>query len=118
MRCTGTQATQAGDLAVRKAGRYGSCSAEINGLPKLMYQLSALPPGPVMVTLLRTFSVIRDLVTDVSGNNRRAQQIPSFTLPARLHLASTGWPMLMCSAVRSSEGASRLAVPGRVPGNP
>ena len=33
------QATQAGDLAVRwncKAGKCGSCSAEINGSPRLM----------------------------------------------------------------------------------
>ena len=33
------QATQAGDLAVRwncKAGKCGSCSAEINGRPRLM----------------------------------------------------------------------------------
>ena len=33
------QAQQAGDLAVRwncKAGKCGSCSAEINGMPKLM----------------------------------------------------------------------------------
>jgi len=44
------QATQAGDLAVRwncKAGKCGSCSAEINGRPKLMCmtRLSTLPPG-------------------------------------------------------------------------
>ena len=33
------QATQAGDLAVRwncKAGKCGSCSAEVNGKPRLM----------------------------------------------------------------------------------
>ena len=54
-----------------------SCSAEINGLPKLMCmaRLSALLPGPVTVTLLPTFSVIRDLVTDVSFDYRMAQRI-------------------------------------------
>ncbi len=85
------QATQAGDLAVRwncKAGKCGSCSAEINGRPKLMCmtRLSTLPTGPVTVTPLRTFPVIRDLVTDVSENYRKAQQIPAFTPPAELGL--------------------------------
>ncbi len=81
------QATQAGDLAVRwncKAGKCGSCSAEINGMPKLMCmtRLSTLPAGPVTITPLRTFPVIRDLVTDVSANYRKAQEIPAFTPPA------------------------------------
>ena len=60
------QVTQAGDLAVRwncKAGKCGSCSAEVNGRPKLMCmtRMSALPRCPVTVTPLRTFPVIRDL---------------------------------------------------------
>jgi succinate dehydrogenase / fumarate reductase iron-sulfur subunit len=64
------QATQAGDLAIRwncKAGKCGSCSAEINGRAKLlcMTRLSSLPPGPITITPLRTYPVIRDLVTDV-----------------------------------------------------
>ena len=75
------QATQASDLAVRwncKAGKCGSCSAEINGHPKLMCmtRLSALPDGPVTVTPLRTFPIIRDLVTDVSFNYAKAQADP------------------------------------------
>jgi succinate dehydrogenase / fumarate reductase, iron-sulfur subunit len=83
------QATQAGDLAVRwncKAGKCGSCSAEINGRPKLMCmaRLSSLPTGPVTLTPLRTFPVIRDLVTDVSFNYEKARQIPSFTPPGGL----------------------------------
>src|SRR5678810_595946 len=68
------QADQANDLAVRwncKAGKCGSCSAEINGSPKLMCmcRLSELPlDKPVTVEPMRAFPVIRDLVTDVSWN--------------------------------------------------
>jgi succinate dehydrogenase / fumarate reductase iron-sulfur subunit len=79
------QATQAGDLAVRwncKAGKCGSCSAEVNGIPRLMCmtRLSTLPKGePVTITPLRTFPVIKDLVTDVSFNYEKARQVPAFT---------------------------------------
>ena len=68
------QAGPAPDLACRwncKAGRCGSCSAEINGLPKLMCmtRMDTLPEGePVVVAPMRTFPIIRDLVTDVSFN--------------------------------------------------
>jgi len=68
------QATQAGDLAVRwncKAGKCGSCSAEVNGRPRLlcMTRLNLFERDePITVTPLRTFPVIRDLVTDVSFN--------------------------------------------------
>ena len=83
------QATTAGDLAVRwncKAGKCGSCSAEINGRPKLMCmaRLSTLPRDSVTLTPLRTFPVIRDLVTDVSSNYRVAIRIPVFTPPPGL----------------------------------
>ena len=83
------QATQANDLAVRwncKAGKCGSCSAEINGRPKLMCmtRLSTLPDDPVTVTPLRTFPVIRDLVVDVSFNYAKAREVPSFTPPPGL----------------------------------
>src|SRR6188474_2395222 len=70
------QAEQANDLAVRwncKAGKCGSCSAEINGMPKLMCmtRLSELPlDQPVTVEPMRSFKPIRDLVTDVSWNFR------------------------------------------------
>ncbi len=79
------QATQAGDLAVRwncKAGKCGSCSMEINGQPRLacMTRMSLFDPAePITVTPMRTFPVIRDLVTDVSFNYEKARQIPSFT---------------------------------------
>ncbi len=78
------QATQAGDLAVRwncKAGKCGSCSAEINGQPRLlcMTRLSVFDPAEaITVTPLRTFPVIRDLVTDVSFNYEKAQTVPAF----------------------------------------
>jgi succinate dehydrogenase / fumarate reductase iron-sulfur subunit len=77
------QAQQAGDLAVRwncKAGKCGSCSAEINGLPRLMCmtRMNALPEGPVTVGPLRAFPVIRDLVTDVAFNYAKAAGIPLF----------------------------------------
>src|SRR4051794_1188970 len=70
------QAESAGDLACRwncKAGKCGSCSAEINGHPKLMCmpRLADLPLSePVTVEPMRTFPLIRDLVTDVSWNYR------------------------------------------------
>jgi succinate dehydrogenase / fumarate reductase iron-sulfur subunit len=78
------QATQAGDLAVRwncKAGKCGSCSAEINGKPRLMCltrMTDFAQDEVVTVTPLRTFPVIRDLVTDVSYNYEKAAQIPPF----------------------------------------
>jgi succinate dehydrogenase / fumarate reductase iron-sulfur subunit len=79
------QATQAGDLAVRwncKAGKCGSCSAEINGKPRLMCLTRMGDFGEddvVTVTPMRTFPVIRDLVTDVSYNYEKAASIPGFT---------------------------------------
>jgi succinate dehydrogenase / fumarate reductase, iron-sulfur subunit len=83
------QATQAGDLAVRwncKAGKCGSCSAEINGRPRLMCmtRLSDYEESEtITVTPLRTFPVIRDLVTDVSYNYEKARELPSIELPPR-----------------------------------
>jgi succinate dehydrogenase / fumarate reductase iron-sulfur subunit len=79
------QAEQANDLAVRwncKAGKCGSCSAEINGHPKLMCmtRLSALNLAePVTVEPLRAFPLVRDLVTDVSWNFRVKKGIKKFT---------------------------------------
>ncbi|MEP6697740.1 MAG: succinate dehydrogenase/fumarate reductase iron-sulfur subunit, partial [Pseudonocardiales bacterium] len=78
------QATQAGDLAIRwncKAGKCGSCSAEINGRPRLMCMTRMnmfAPEETVTVTPVRTFPVIRDLVTDVSYNYEKAKQVPAF----------------------------------------
>src|SRR5665213_3213286 len=84
------QATQAGDLAVRwncKAGKCGSCSAEINGRPRLlcMTRMSTFTEAEtITVTPLRTFPVMKDLVTDVSFNYRKAQEIPAFAPPPGL----------------------------------
>jgi succinate dehydrogenase iron-sulfur subunit len=84
------QQTEAPDLAVRwncKAGKCGSCSAEINGRPKLMCmtRMSIFAENEVVtVTPLRTFPVIRDLVTDVSFNYEKAREIPSFAPPKEL----------------------------------
>jgi succinate dehydrogenase / fumarate reductase, iron-sulfur subunit len=78
------QATEAPDLAVRwncKAGKCGSCSAEVNGRPRLMCmtRMSTFEEDEtVTVTPMRTFPVIRDLVTDVSYNYQKAREVPSF----------------------------------------
>lgn len=79
------QAEQAPDLACRwncKAGKCGSCSAEINGMPKLMCmtRMDSLPPDePVTVEPMRTFPSVRDLVTDVSFNFEAKKRITKFT---------------------------------------
>src|SRR4051812_43162874 len=79
------QAEQAPDLAVRwncKAGKCGSCSAEINGKPRLMCMtpLSTFDPTEtITLTPMRTFPVIRDLVTDVTFNYEKAREVPAFT---------------------------------------
>ena len=78
------QAEQAPDLAVRwncKAGKCGSCSAEINGMPKLMCmtRLNTLDlHAPVTVEPMRAFPPVRDLVTDVSWNFRAKMSIKKF----------------------------------------
>jgi succinate dehydrogenase / fumarate reductase iron-sulfur subunit len=78
------QATQANDLAVRwncKAGKCGSCSAEVNGKPRLMCmtRLNIFAPGEtVTITPLRAFPVVRDLVTDVTFNYEKAEEVPPF----------------------------------------
>jgi succinate dehydrogenase / fumarate reductase iron-sulfur subunit len=78
------QAHQANDLAVRwncKAGKCGSCSAEINGRPRLMCmtRMNSLPANQaITVEPMRTFPLIKDLVTDVSWNFRAKQGIKPF----------------------------------------
>jgi succinate dehydrogenase iron-sulfur subunit len=78
------QARQANDLACRwncKAGKCGSCSAEINGMPKLMCmtRLDELPADrPVTIEPMRAFPRVRDLVTDVSWNFRVKKKIKKF----------------------------------------
>src|SRR5438094_3498974 len=73
------QATQAPDLACRwncKAGKCGSCSAEVNGQPRLMCmtRMNLFADGEtVSVAPIRTFPIIRDLVADVSYNFEKAK---------------------------------------------
>ena len=92
------QAEQAGDLAVRwncKAGKCGSCSAEINGIPKLMCmtRLNTLPlDKPVTVEPMKAFPHVRDLVTDVSWNYEVKQRIPKFK-PRRPDAPDGTWRM-------------------------
>jgi len=80
------QATQAPDLACRwncKAGKCGSCSAEINGKPRLMCmtRMDTFEAGAtISVAPIRTFPLIRDLVTDVSYNYVKARQVPPLRL--------------------------------------
>jgi succinate dehydrogenase / fumarate reductase, iron-sulfur subunit len=73
------------DLAVRwncKAGRCGSCSAEVNGRPRLTCKtrMDSLPQDkPITVSPLRAFPVVKDLVTDVSWNYEVNKKIPAFS---------------------------------------
>jgi len=79
------QAESANDLAVRwncKAGKCGSCSAEVNGVPRLMCmaRLNDLDlDEPVTVEPMRAFPLVRDLVTDVSWNFEVKKRIRKFT---------------------------------------
>jgi succinate dehydrogenase / fumarate reductase iron-sulfur subunit len=101
------QATQAPDLAVRwncKAGKCGSCSAEVNGRPRLMCmtRMSTFTEDEVIsVTPLRAFPVIKDLVTDVSFNYQKAREIPSFAPPPELGLGE--YRMQQVDVERSQE---------------
>jgi succinate dehydrogenase iron-sulfur subunit len=78
------QAAQANDLAVRwncKAGKCGSCSAEINGQPRLMCmtRMDQIPlDRPVTIQPMQAFPLIRDLVTDVSWNYEVKKKIKKF----------------------------------------
>ncbi|MER7570790.1 succinate dehydrogenase/fumarate reductase iron-sulfur subunit [Streptomyces sp. NPDC126514] len=84
------QSTQTPDLAVRwncKAGKCGSCSAEINGRPRLMCmtRMSVFDrEETITVTPLRAFPVVRDLVTDVGFNYAKAREVPAFVAPEGL----------------------------------
>jgi len=78
------QASQANDLALRwncKAGKCGSCSMEINGKPRLSCMTRMNTFGideTITVQPLKTFPVIKDLVTDVSWNYEQNKRIPKF----------------------------------------
>jgi succinate dehydrogenase / fumarate reductase iron-sulfur subunit len=92
------QRTQAGDLACRwncKAGKCGSCSAEINGIPRLMCmtRMSDLPlDRPVTVEPMKAFPLVKDLITDVSWNFRVKKRIKKFK-PRAPDAADGTWRM-------------------------
>jgi len=78
------QATATPDLAVRwncKAGKCGSCSAEINGKPRLMCmtRMQVFTPGEtITIAPMKTFPLIKDLATNVSINYERGRKMPEF----------------------------------------
>jgi succinate dehydrogenase / fumarate reductase, iron-sulfur subunit len=102
------QAESASDLAARwncKVGKCGSCSAEINGSPRLMCmtRLSELDLSkPVTVEPMRAFPLLRDLVTDVSSNFRAKKRIRKFT-PRPPDAPDGTWRMQQADADRIQE---------------
>jgi succinate dehydrogenase / fumarate reductase iron-sulfur subunit len=91
------QGHAAPDLAVRwncKAAKCGSCSAEVNGRPRLTcktrlsdFDLSET----IIVEPMRTFPLIRDLVTDVSWNYEVNRSIQGFTPPEGVPQSEWRW---------------------------
>ena len=102
------QAEQAPDLACRwncKAGKCGSCSAEINGKPRLMCmtRMSDIDVSePVTVEPMRTFPLLRDLVTDVSWNYRVKEEIQQFK-PRNPDADDGTWRMQQADVERPQE---------------
>jgi succinate dehydrogenase / fumarate reductase iron-sulfur subunit len=102
------QAESANDLAVRwncKAGKCGSCSAEVNGMPRLMCmtRLSDLDlDEPVTIEPMRAFPPLRDLVTDVSWNYRVKKKIKPFK-PRKPDNADGSWNMQQQDVERVQE---------------
>ncbi len=92
------QAEDAHDLAVRwncKAGKCGSCSAEVNGMPRLMCmtRMDDLPADrPVTVEPMRAFPLVKDLVTDVSWNYEVKKKIKPFK-PREPDFEDGSWKM-------------------------
>jgi succinate dehydrogenase / fumarate reductase, iron-sulfur subunit len=102
------QAQEAHDLAVRwncKAGKCGSCSAEVNGNPRLMCmtRLNQLDLSKgVTIEPMRAFPLIRDLVTDVSWNFRAKKSIRKFR-PRPPDAADGTWRMAQVDVERVQE---------------
>ncbi|GJM32701.1 MAG: fumarate reductase iron-sulfur subunit [Saprospiraceae bacterium] len=80
------QSIHSPDLAVRwncKAGKCGSCSAEVNGKPKLMCmdRLNKYPDdATISIRPMKTFPIVKDLVCDVSWNYEVNKKIPAFKI--------------------------------------
>ncbi len=91
------QGHEAPDLAVRwncKAAKCGSCSAEVDGRPRLTCKtrLSDFDlDEPITVEPMRAFPLIRDLVTDVSWNYEVNKTIQPFTPPADVPQEDWRW---------------------------
>ena len=102
------QAEQAHDLALRwncKAGKCGSCSAEVNGRPKLMCmtRMGDLPTDhPITVEPLKAFPLIKDLVTDVSWNHEVRKRIKPFK-PRAPDFDDGSWEMHQHDVARVQE---------------
>jgi succinate dehydrogenase / fumarate reductase iron-sulfur subunit len=102
------QADQANDMAVRwncKAGKCGSCSAEINGKPKLMCmtRMNMLDTSaPITIEPMRAFPLIKDLVTDVSWNFTVKKKITKFK-PRLADAPDGSWRMQQRDVERSQE---------------
>jgi succinate dehydrogenase / fumarate reductase iron-sulfur subunit len=98
------QAMHAPDLACRwncKAGKCGSCGAEVNGKPRLMCmdRLDKYPAGePIRIRPLQSFPVLKDLVSDVSWNYEENRRIPPFQ-----PRAGTEWKFSRAEADRVQE---------------
>lgn len=102
------QAEQANDLACRwncKAGKCGSCSAEINGSPKLMCmtRVEDLPDdSPITVEPMRAFPVQKDLVCDVTWNYEVKAAIQQVT-PRKPDFEDGSWKMHQYDVERPQE---------------
>ena len=102
------QHKQANDIAVRwncKAGKCGSCSAEINGTPRLMCmtRLNTLDlTQPVTVEPMKAFPHVKDLVTDVSWNYRVKMKIQKFK-PRKPDAADGSWRVQQADVDRPQE---------------
>ena len=98
-------------LAVRwncKAGKCGSCGMEINGHPKLscMTSLEDLDLSqPIVVTPMKTFPIIRDLVVDVSWNFETKKRIAPFRprIQTPEEISAGGWKMQQYDVERIQE---------------
>jgi len=102
------QAEKANDLACRwncKAGKCGSCSAEVNGMPRLMCmcRMSDLPlDSPITVEPIKAFPIIKDLTTDISWNYEAKKKVRKFKPRAPDHDDGT-WNMVQEDVDRVQE---------------
>lgn len=102
------QAEEAPDLAVRwncKAGKCGSCSAEVDGMPRLMcmtrvHQVDT--SRPITIEPMKTFPHVRDLVTDLSWNYEVKKKIKPFS-PRPPDNPDGSWTMFQADVERPQE---------------